>query len=293
MVETAHQTNRMVQVGMQSRSDPTAMKAIKLLHDGAIGELYMAKGLCFKRRKSIGHTPEIPVPAGIDWNMFLGPAPMQPFTWNRYKYNWHWFWDTGNGDIGNQGIHQMDICRWGMRLDMPKWSFASGAKYIYHDDQQTPNTQLATFGYARKVQIIFEVRGLLTGPEAGLPVHPGNTIGNIFFGANGWLWLDDAGFKMYKGEKNELAMEEKDSNNPSAAVLHMRNLLQACHSRNPKDLHAPVEVGATSAALCHLANISYRVDSRKLVWDATSKKFVHDPAADKLITEKYRKPFVV
>ncbi len=296
MVETARQTKRMVQVGMQSRSSPQKRKAIQMLKDGLIGELYMAKGLCFKRRKSIGHTPRIPVPAGIDWNMFLGPAPMQPFSKNRYKYNWHWFWDTGNGDIGNQGVHQIDVCRWGLGLAMPKWAFASGAKYIYHDDQETPNTLLATLGYDRKREIVFEVRGLLTGPEAGLPVSEGNTVGNIFFGSDGWLWMgseDGGGFRVYKGEKQEQVLNEGPLPGTPSTVLHMRNLLEACRSRKLADLHAPIEEGAISAALCHLANISYRVDSSKLAWDGAGQKFVNNPAADKLLTRQYRKPFVV
>jgi len=111
MIEAADKYKRMVQVGSQGRSIPYKIKAMQMLHDGAIGKVYMAKGLCYKRRKSIGHTPDEPVPAGIDWDNFLGPAPMRPFSMNRYKYNWHWFWDTGNGDIGNQGVHEMDLAR--------------------------------------------------------------------------------------------------------------------------------------------------------------------------------------
>jgi GFO/IDH/MocA C-terminal domain len=124
--------------------------------------------LCFKRRKSIGDTPELPQPpAGINWDYFLGPAPMRPFTQNRHKYNWHWFWDTGNGDIGNQGVHGMDICRWGMGVGLPNSVVSTGGKYLYDDDQETPNTQLATFTYDGDRQIVFEVRGLITGGEGG------------------------------------------------------------------------------------------------------------------------------
>ena len=292
MVETARKTKRMVQVGMQSRSDPVKMEAIQMIKDGFLGELYMTKGLCFKRRRSIGHTPPEPTPAGIDWDRFLGPAPMRPFTKNRYKYNWHWFWDTGNGDIGNQGVHQLDISRWALGLDLPKWAFSSGAKYIYDDDQETPNTQMVTLGYDKKIQLLFEVRGLLTGPEGGLPVKPGNTIGNLFFGSEGWMWMD-SGFTVYKGDKNEQVMVAKSWNGTPTTVLHMQNLLKACGSRNPGDLHASAEVGATSAALAHLANISYRVGSRKLILAAGGKKFVNDPEADKLLTRQYRKPYVV
>ncbi len=291
MVEEARKHKRMVQVGSQSRSSPGMQKAMQLLREGIIGKVYLSKGLCFKRRNTIGKTPVEPVPPGLDWDKFLGPAPMRPYTKNRFRYNWHWFWDTGNGDIGNQGVHQMDICRWGLgEAGFPKWTFSSGGKYIYDDDQETPNTQLATFDYG-DAEIIFEVRGILTGPEAGQPVRGGNSIGNLFLGAEGWMWVAGGSFQVYKGEKNELAMEEKGGGGDSVA-RHMQNFLAACRSRNYKELTAEVEIGAMSASLCHLANISYRV-GRKITWDAAAKRFVGDAEATKLLTRDYRKPYVV
>ncbi len=291
MVEAARKHQRMVQVGSQGRSTPHKIKAMALLKEGVIGKLYQAKGLCYKRRRSIGKTPPQPVPAGIDWDQFLGPAPMRPFTMNRFRYNWHWFWDTGNGDIGNQGVHEMDICRWGMgEAGLPNWTFSSGGKYIYDDDQETPNTQTATMDYG-DMQIVFEVRGLLTGPEAGLPVRPGNTVGNLFYGSDGWMWVDGRGFTVYKGEQNEKVMEEKGSED-SGVILHIKNFLAACRSRDYKSLTAEIEIGALSAALGHLANVSYRV-GRKLTWDKARGRFVNDAEADKLLTRDYRKPYVV
>src|SRR5690242_13584063 len=173
MIEAARKYNRMVQVGSQSRSTPHKIRAIQLLHDGVIGNLYLAKGLCYKRRKSIGHKPDGPVPPGVDWDKFLGPAPMRAFNENRFKYNWHWFWDTGNGDIGNQGVHEMDIARWGLgKDDLPASAGSMGGKYVYDDDQETPNTQMATFDYGPS-EIMFEVRGILTGSEGGLETAGG------------------------------------------------------------------------------------------------------------------------
>lgn len=289
MVETARKFNRIVQVGSQGRSVPHKMKAMQLLSEGVIGKVYMAKGLCYKRRKSIGRTPAEPVPAGIDWDMFLGPAPMRPFTKNRFKYNWHWFWDTGNGDIGNQGVHEMDLARWGLGVTWPKSVVSSGGKYIYDDDQETPNTQLATFDYGDK-ELVFEVRGILTAPDGGLPVKTGNTVGNLFLGSDGWMWLDGSSFTVYKGESHEKVMEEKGSDNPGTGY-HMKNFLAACKTRNHKDLHADIEIGAMSADLCHLANISYRV-GRKLTLDH-SGMFVDDAEANKMLTREYRAPYVV
>ena len=291
MVETARKYNRMVQVGSQSRSTPHKIRAMQLLREGVIGKLYLAKALCYKRRKSIGKPPVEPVPPGLDWDMFLGPAPMRPYTLNRFRYNWHWFWDTGNGDIGNQGVHEMDIARWGLgELGMPKTVSSTGGKFIYDDDQETPNTQLATFDYGH-AQLVFEVRGLLTGPEAGLPVKPGNTIGNLFYGADGWMWVDGNGFVVYKGESHEKVLEEKGSDG-AGAKLHMENFLEACRTRDYKKLNAEVQIGVTSADLCHLANIAYRV-GRQLTWDHAKRRFVNDPEADKLLTREYRHPYVV
>lgn len=292
MIEMARKHKKMVQVGSQSRTTPHKIRAIKMLHDGIIGEVYMARALCFKRRKSIGKTPPKPVPPGIDWDLFLGPAPMREFTENRYKYNWHWFWDTGNGDIGNQGVHEMDIARWGLGdIAWPESVESTGGKMIYDDDQETPNTQIATFRCKGGKMVVFEVRGLLTGPEAGLPIRAGNTVGNIFLGSEGWMWLDSDILQVYKGEKSEKVLEEKESDGADAK-LHMENFLKGCRSRNYKDLTAEIEIGAQSAAWCHMANISYRV-GKSLAWDAAKGNFKNAPDANRMITRDYRKPYVV
>src|SRR5947207_4261698 len=291
MIEVARKTGRMVQVGSQSRSMPHMQKAMQLLRDGVIGKVYMAKGLCFKRRVSIGHKEDSPVPPGVNWDMFLGPAPLRPFNALRFKYNWHWFWDTGNGDIGNQGVHEMDICRWALGdAAWPRSVVSTGGKFAYTHDQETPNTQLATFDYGDR-QIVFEVRGLLTGGEGGLPVGGINYVGNLLYGADGWMALHSSGFKVYKGERSELVMDEKSAPG-SETGPHMANFLQACRSRNYKDLHAEIAIGAMSADLCHLANASYRT-GRKLVVDSAKGRFVNDAEANQLLTRKYRAPYVV
>lgn len=291
MIEVARETKRMVQIGSQSRSTPHKIRAIQELQNGIIGPLYMAKGLCFKRRRSIGKTPPEPVPPGLDWDLFLGPAPMRPYTKNRFAYNWHWFWDTGNGDIGNQGIHEMDLCRWALGdIGLPQTAVSTGGKFVYDDDQETPNTQHASFSYGAK-QITFEVRGLLTGPEGGQPVgtYP---VGNLYFGSDGWMWLDERGYQVYKGEKNELAADVKAERGKSTTVLHMENFLNACRTRNHKDLTADIEIGATSVILVHMANVSYRV-GRLLHWDERAKNFGADAEANKLISRDYRAPYIV
>jgi predicted dehydrogenase len=286
MIEAADKYKRMVQVGSQGRSIPYKIKAMQLLHDGAIGKVYMAKGLCYKRRKSIGHTPDEPVPAGIDWDNFLGPAPMRPFSMNRYKYNWHWFWDTGNGDIGNQGVHEMDLARWGLNKNtLPNSVVSTGGKFAYEDDQETPNTQVATFDYGDS-RLVFEVRGLITNPEQGI------MVGNIFYGTDGFMTLDEKGYQIYKGEKKEKVNDESLKEETWDTSPHMQNFLDAVKSRDNKHLAARVDIGVTSAALCHLANISYRL-KRELAVDPAKWSFPHDTEANAMLTRKYRAPYIV
>jgi predicted dehydrogenase len=309
MLEVARATKRMLQIGSQHRSTPFKMRAMEALHGGLIGDIYQAKGLCYKRRKSIGHTENSPTPAGLDWDMFLGPAPMRPFNELRFAYNWHWFWDTGNGDIGNQGVHQMGVARWGMGdPGWPKSAYGHGGKFAYDDDQETPNTLTSAFDFGGR-ELVFEVRGLLTGGEGIVPeerrrrgeASPEKTapkasrqlnimVGNLFYGTEGWAAMNDEGFQAFKGESNELVMEEYGERGDPTG-LHMQNFLAACHSRNHKELHDEIAIAAPSAALCHLANISYRL-GRRLTLDGP--KFVGDAEANKMLTrEKYRAPYVV
>jgi predicted dehydrogenase len=293
MVEAARKYGRIVQVGQQSRSIQHKVRAMQLLRDGAIGKLYLAKGLCFKRRKSIGKEGNSPVPPGVDYDTWLGPAPMRPFNSNRFHYNWHWFWDTGNGDIGNQGVHEMDIARWGLgKASLPKRIHASGGKFVYDDDQETPNTLTAVFDYG-DAQLQFEVRGLPTGGESSIYYDGSNFIGNLFFGADGFMSIDAWGFQIYLGEKRELSQEMKAAE-PRIwdTAPHIANFLRAVRSRKHTDLTCDIEEGRLSAALCHLANISYRT-GRKLEFDPDAETFPGDAAATELLTRRYRAPFVV
>ena len=292
MIAAARKYKRMVQVGSQSRSMPHKIKAMQLLADGLIGPVHTAKGLCFKRRKSIGHVADLDQPpAGIDWDKFLGPAPMRKYNELRFKYNWHWFWDTGNGDIGNQGVHEMDLARWGMgNVGMPAAVTSTGGKYAYTDDQETPNTQFASFDYGGR-QIQFEVRGVLTGGEGDLVRRGGNYVGDLYYGTDGWMAVDGAGFQVYKGESSEKVMDEKSTPGKDT-VPHMENFIAACKSRNYKDLHADVEIGVASADLCHLANIAYRL-GRTLKFDPAKMNFGNDAEANKMMTRVYRKTYVV
>ncbi len=293
MVAAARDNKRMVQIGMQGRTIAHKQRAIDLLHAGAIGQVYMARGICYKRRVSIGHTPTEPVPAGLDWDLFLGPAPMREYTKNRYQYNWHWFWDTGNGDIGNQGIHEMDLARRGLGRDLPKSVVSTGGKYVYEDDQETPNTQIATFDYGN-AELVFEVRGLNTGGDTGIPASGPNFIGVTFFGSKGFMPVDEHGFQIYLGDKREPGESMIHSESElDDTIPHMANFLKAVKSRNPADLTADVSVGVASADLVHMANISYRV-GRKLNYDSTAGTFAGDTEATAMMSRPvYRSPYTV
>lgn len=292
MVEAARKYNRIVQIGSQSRSIPHKQKAMKLLKDGVVGELYMARGLCFKARASIGRKPDLPTPpAGIDWDRFLGPAPMRPFNENRFAYNWHWYWDTGNGDIGNQGVHEMDIARWGMGLDLPKTITSTGGRYIWNDDGETPNTQFATLDYGGK-QIQFEVRNITYINEGQMGMTETNVIGDEFFGSEGTLVVDHRGFQVYKGQKREKVMDEKVEGASWDSSAHMKNFLAAARTRRYQDLNADVAEGVASANLCHLANIAFR-QGRTLQFDPATQTFSGDARADRMLSRDYRKGYVV
>jgi predicted dehydrogenase len=289
MSEAAEKYRRIVQIGLQSRSMPHKQKAVELLQQGAIGKVYLAKGICYKRRRSIGHKADSATPPGVAWDVFLGPAPLRPFNELRFKYNWHWFWDTGNGDIGNNGVHQMDVARWGLGVGVPRRISSTGGKYSYDDDQETPNTQIAMFDYGGK-EVMLEVRGLLTGGEAGMTSPWGNLSATVFYGADGYMTLDDDHYRIYRGEKLELASEQKGG--PDGTASHIANFLDAVRQRRSEVLRAGIREGAASTDLCHFANISYRV-GRTLDFDAATSRFRGDDEANALLARSYRRPYVV
>jgi predicted dehydrogenase len=226
----------------------------------------------------------------LDFNIWLGPAPQQAYHKNLVPYNWHWFWDTGNGDIGNQGVHEMDIARWGLGVGLPNSVVATGGKYVYDDDQETPNTLISRFDYGDK-ELIFEVRGLQTGTEGQLTTgSDGNTVGNLFYGSEGWMSLDGAGYRIFKGDPAKLAVSEKGDD--ESFGTHLANFLSAMRSRRYQDLHAEIDIGRQSADLCHLANISYRLDGQKLKFDPATEKFEND-RANELANPAHRAPYVI
>ncbi len=291
IVAAARKYDRLVQQGSQSRSSPALQEAVQRMKEGELGEVYMARGLCYKWRDTIHKTPVSAVPAGVDYDLWTGPAPKREFTKNRFHYNWHWFWDTGNGDLGNQGIHEVDIARWGLGVTHPTKVSAIGGKFMFDDDQETPNTISASYEFdvdGKKKMMTFEVRHWISPHEAGINGEkPGNTIGNQFYGSKGYLVIDNYN-KYYS------FMGKDQTPGPAATKRdeHWANFIGALRSRKRQDLTAEVEEGALSCNLMHLANISYRL-GRTLNWDAKTMTVVNDPEANKMLTRAYRAPFVV
>ena len=305
LVRAAQKYHRIVQHGTQSRSAPSAQEAIQKIREGLIGDVYMARGLCFKWRDTIGRAPEEAVPAGVDYNLWTGPAPLKPFTRNRFHYKWHWFWDFGNGDVGNQGVHQIDVARWGLGVKFPNKVSAIGGHFMFDDDQQTPNTLNCAFQYdlpgGKRKMLEFEVRHWITDREAGIgSVEMGgekgdvNTYGDIFFGSGGYLVIGNE--DMYNPYLTWLQKDQRPGprRGPEAGH-HYANFIDCVRSRKKEDLNAPIEEGHISATLAHLANASYRL-GRTLNFDPETEQVIGDEEANQLLRDAdrgYRPPFVV
>ena len=323
MVEAATKYNRVVQVGTMNRSRPAVQKAIEFIKGGGIGKVYMARGLCFKRRPGIGKYPDGPMAAGeqyklnvesktiepaydeaylskVDYDLWTGPAPKKPFNRNRFHYNWHWHWDYGNGDTGNQGPHQFDIARWGLgKNEHPVRIVSSGGYFGPPSSQETPDVHTSSFEYADGTVLEFATRGQDTNDEGT------QKIGNLFYGTEGWVWIDGDGAKWQsyhgakdeKGEGMDLSAEESGGGSDpnvltSIEFPHYQNFVDALRANDPKILTCDILEGHLSSTLPHLANIAY-LTKRSLEFDGKSERFKDDKDADKLLTREYRKGFEI
>jgi len=259
-VKAARKYRRIVQHGTQSRSSAHWAKTIAAVRSGKYGKLLVAKGYASKPRWSIGFKEPKEPPPWLDFNLWLGPAPKQPYHENLVHYNWHWFWDFGNGEIGNQGVHQMDLARWGIGQTLPKSVISLGGRWVqstpghppYTDQGQTPNMQLTVFDYG-DVLLVFEVCGLV-----GRTVVPGGKkmprkVTDEFYTDEGAII--DGKFYPKKGGKPQ-PLEVEYHVEPGG---HFRNFIDCVRSRNYENLNADILEGHYSAALCHLGNISYRL----------------------------------
>ncbi len=270
MVEAARKYNRVVQAGTQRRSMGHIQDAVNYIRDGSLGKVGMARAWIHQERKPIGYGKPGAVPAGIDYAMWQGPAPDRPFMKNRFHYNWHWFWNWGTGELGNNGIHGLDVARWGLDVEAPISVTSGGGKYVFEDDQEVPDTQIVTWEFP-KACLVWEHRMWSKhGTE-----NSGFGIG--FYGDKGTLLIDDKGWRVEDGEK----AGGKPRGGPSE---HVSNFLDCVKTRAKPN--AEIEIGHLSTRLCHLGNIAHRV-GRKLSFDAFHENFGNDAEANALLAREY------
>jgi predicted dehydrogenase len=296
MVEAANKYDRIVQHGVQLRSSPAVNEAIGLLRNGYIGKVYMARGLVFRWRPSIGNHPVEQVPEGLDYDIWTGPAQKQPFSKNLVHYNWHWNWEYGNGDVGNQGIHETDLCMWGLDVGLPTKITSMGGKFLWDDAKEVPEVLTSVYNYPEEKKMIqFEVRHWCTNTEEGV------TVGNIFYGDKGILVVDGYNkYKTYLGQNREPGKSGDDGAKEASGIDrgaggtdgHFTNFIDAVRKHDKSILTGPVETAHLSSGLAHLGNIAYRLE-RVLTFNPKTEKFVNDPEADKMLTREYRAPYVV
>ncbi len=284
LVEAAKRNKRVVQHGTQSRSNGMIIQAIQALRDGVIGDVLIAKAYNVQRRGSIGKRKPGSPPPGFDYDLWVGPAESMPWQENRHHYKWHWWYNYGTGDAGNDGVHEIDIARWGLGVEThPTTITGMGGKYAYDDDQQFPDTVYANFEYpgdgkvGSRRQLFFEMRlwsryGMIEG----------NDNGNAFYGTKGWMFLTKRGkVKVYNERNEEFELPGKRPNMPS----HREDFILAI--REGRKPQADIEKGHLSATLCHLGNIAVRL-RRSLQFDPEREVFIGDDEANKLISRKYR-----
>jgi len=325
IVAAAQRYNRVVQHGTQIRSATAVREGIQKIRDGVIGDVYMARGLCYKWRDTIGNTPVSEVPAGVNYDLWTGPAPLHQFTKNRFHYNWHWFWIYGNGDMGNQGTHQLDVARWGLDVGFPNKVSAIGGHFMFEDDQETPNDLICAFEFdqpdGKRKMMTFEVRHWITNheaeigtPDMGTPVrvrNPNgegfatsgrppvrvsahNTIGDIFYGSKGYLSTGDEDADTY-GVWLGPDQDPQPKVHSGTELAHFANFIDCVVSRKRENLNAPIEEAHKSMALMHLANASYRL-GRTLNFNPDTQEVIGDSEANNLLRDGnrgYRAPFVV
>ena len=283
MVEAARRHQRIVQLGTQSRSRPSTRRAIEVAHSGRLGRVLMAKAWNTQMRENIGRKPDATPPKEVDYDTWMGPAPVLPFSENRFHYQWHWHWNYGTGDMGNDGVHQLDIARWALQVDAPVKVTGSAAKLFFgDDDQQTPDTMNITFEFAGGKMLQFEMRNWnpygLEGQENGVAVYGSEGFLHIGRWESG-RW----GYRIFDA-KGKLA-EDHSLNEDDDERSHLRNFLECIRTR--KAPNAEIETGHRSSTLCHLGNIVART-GRAQVFDPARETIAGDAEASQLLGRRYR-----
>lgn len=274
LVAAARKYNRVVQMGNQRRSWPKIIEAIELVRGGGIGRAYFAQGSYHNNRPSIGVGKEAPVPEGLDFELWQGPAPRRPYRDNILHYNWHWFWHWGNGELGNNGIHTIDVCRWGLGVDYPTRVTSSGGRYRFRDDQETPDTHIVSFEFEDRKAISWEGLSCNTFKPGG----SGSEV--VFHGEEGALAISAGGYSIFDTKGKVV----KTVKGPGGDSDHVTNFLEAIRG-NAKP-NSEIEEGHKSTLLCHLGNIAHRT-GRTILCDTKDGKIVGDADAMKQWSREY------
>lgn len=250
MIEAAAKYSRCVQMGTQRRSSAGYLRAIDQLRAGAIGKVYLARAFYNSKRGSIGSRSEGIPPSHLAFDLWQGPAPKRPYRENIVHYNWHWCWHWGNGELGNNGVHLVDLCRWGLGVDYPLRTISSGGRYRYQDDQETPDTQRVAWEFEGGKQITYE--GISCGK------HPGGPFVS-FYGYDGYLEIDsEGGHRIF--DTNDKLMETVPSTG-LGQTEHVSNFIESILAQDPSLLRQPIASAHRSTLLCHLGNIAHRTGS--------------------------------
>lgn len=273
VVQAARKNRRLVQMGNQRRTWPGIREGIAKLKEGAIGKVLFARCWYDANRTSIGKGKPIAVPEGFDYSMWQGPAPERPFVDNLVHYNWHWRWHWGGGEMANNGIHSLDVARWGLGVDYPTKITFSGGRYHYDDDQETPDTGVAVYHFGD--------RGCSWEFSSCLPRKEEKHSMVIFYGTEGTMHINDPGYKIYDLKGAEVAK----GTGTGDVHEHIQNFFNAIRTGEP--LNSEIEEGQKSTLLCHLGNIAYRT-GRVINFDPESRRIVNDVEAEKLWTREYR-----
>jgi predicted dehydrogenase len=272
LVEAARTHKKHVQMGNQRRSWPSIMEAVKLVQGGAIGNAYLAQCWYRNDRPTIGKVGASEPPAGLNYDLWQGPAPRRPYHANYLPYNWHWFWHWGNGELGNNGVHYIDVCRWGLGVDFPTGVASIGGRYRFDDDQETPDVQSAKFEFAGRKTIMYECASCTPakGPEFDI----------LFHGDRGTLGIRGSTYVVFDANGKESARK----NHSGGDLEHVGNFLDAVRGRG--QLNSPIDEGHKSTLLCHLGNIAYRT-GRGLKCDPANGRIVGDDDAAKQWSREY------
>lgn len=295
MVAAAKKHGRIVQLGTQARSKQHTRDAIEYIRAGHLGKVVFAKAWESAQQKSLGHPADAPPPAGVDYDFWLGPAPKRPFNPLRFHGNWRWFFDYGTGDLGNDGVHRLDIARWALETavaaaggpplnSMPRSISSTGGKYYFDDDQQWPDTLMVAYDYAGRM-LTYEMR------IWSRYTMEGESEGAAVFGDNGYIIIGNNGWRAY-ALRNQLAAEGKSTPNDDVGIPHAQNFVDCMRSRQKPNADLET-VGHPSSMLCHLGNVSWRA-GRTVRFDPQTYTFIGDADANQYLTRaEYRQPWTL